>query len=42
MQYFKGDIESKQITNYSLLKVFWLRKIKDSEIKHTAQIIFEL
>lgn len=40
MHYFKGDIESKQITNYSLLKVFWLKKIKeDSEIKHTAQII---
>lgn len=40
MHYFKGDSESKWITNYSLLKVFWLKKIKeDSEIKHTAQII---
>lgn len=35
MHYFKGDIESKQITHYPLLKVFWLRKIKEgSEIKH--------
>lgn len=43
MHSFKGDIESKQITNYSLLKVFWLRKIKeDSEVKHTAQIILNI
>lgn len=43
MNYFKGDIESKQITNYSLLEVFWFRKIKgNSEIKHTLQIIVNI
>lgn len=29
MNYFKGDIELKQTPNYSLLKVFWFKKIKD-------------
>ena len=43
MNYFKGDIESKQITNYSLLEVFWFRKIKgNSDIKHTSQIIVNI
>lgn len=33
-------MESKWITKYSLLKVFWFMKIKgNSEIKHTSQII---
>lgn len=42
MNYFKGDIESNQIT-HSLIKVFWFRKIKvDSEIKHTSQIILNI
>lgn len=40
MNYFIRDIESKQITNYFLLKVFWFRKIKgNSEVKHTSQRI---
>lgn len=43
MNYFKGDIELKQTPNYSLLKVFWFKEIKDdSEIKHTSQIILNV
>lgn len=43
MRSFKGDIESKHIAKYSLLKVFQLQKIKeDSEINHTTQILLNI
>lgn len=38
MNYFKGDIKSKRITNSSLLGVFWFRKMKGGDSENQTDL----